>query len=37
MTQVENTKTGSSDKPVKDVTIEDCGEIEIEPFNIDKE
>ncbi|XP_003384824.1 PREDICTED: peptidyl-prolyl cis-trans isomerase B-like [Amphimedon queenslandica] len=37
VTQVENTETGSNDKPVKDVTIEDCGEIEIEPFNIDKE
>ncbi|XP_072201165.1 peptidyl-prolyl cis-trans isomerase B [Excalfactoria chinensis] len=36
--KVENTKTDSRDKPLKDVTIADCGTIEVEkPFAIAKE
>ncbi|XP_062357695.1 peptidyl-prolyl cis-trans isomerase B [Cinclus cinclus] len=36
--KVENTKTDSRDKPLKDVTIVDCGTIEVEkPFAIAKE
>ncbi|KAL2300487.1 hypothetical protein Nmel_013368 [Mimus melanotis] len=36
--KVENTKTDSRDKPLKDVTIIDCGTIEVEkPFAIAKE
>ncbi|XP_063268847.1 peptidyl-prolyl cis-trans isomerase B [Prinia subflava] len=36
--KVENTKTDSRDKPLKDVTITDCGTIEVEkPFAIAKE
>ncbi|XP_038275601.1 peptidyl-prolyl cis-trans isomerase B [Dermochelys coriacea] len=36
--KVENTKTDSQDKPLKDVTIADCGTIEVEkPFAIAKE
>ncbi|XP_074862882.1 peptidyl-prolyl cis-trans isomerase B [Carettochelys insculpta] len=36
--KVENTKTDSRDKPLKDVTIADCGSIEVEkPFAIAKE
>ena len=30
-------ETGANDKPTKDVVIADCGELQIEPFNIDKE
>lgn len=36
--KVENTKTDSRDKPLKDVTIAYCGTIEVEkPFAIAKE
>lgn len=36
--KVENTKTDGRDKPLKDVTIADCGTIEVEkPFAIAKE
>lgn len=36
--KVESTKTDSRDKPLKDVTIADCGTIEVEkPFAIAKE
>ncbi|XP_064426389.1 peptidyl-prolyl cis-trans isomerase B isoform X1 [Mirounga angustirostris] len=36
--KVESTKTDSRDKPLKDVTIADCGKIEVEkPFAIAKE
>ncbi|KAL1782565.1 peptidyl-prolyl cis-trans isomerase B [Sigmodon hispidus] len=36
--KVENTKTDSRDKPLKDVVIADCGKIEVEkPFAIAKE
>ncbi|POI19469.1 hypothetical protein CIB84_016786, partial [Bambusicola thoracicus] len=36
--KVENTKTDSRDKPLKDVIIADCGTIEVEkPFAIAKE
>ena len=36
--KVENTKTDSRDKPLKDVAIADCGTIEVEkPFAIAKE
>uniref|UniRef100_A0A7M4EC68 Peptidyl-prolyl cis-trans isomerase n=1 Tax=Crocodylus porosus TaxID=8502 RepID=A0A7M4EC68_CROPO len=36
--RVENTKTDGRDKPLKDVTIADCGTIEVEkPFAIAKE
>ncbi|XP_021262397.1 peptidyl-prolyl cis-trans isomerase B [Numida meleagris] len=36
--KVENTKTDSRDKPLKDVTIADCGTIEVDkPFAIAKE
>ncbi|MDG2675948.1 peptidylprolyl isomerase, partial [Vibrio parahaemolyticus] len=36
--KVENTKTDSRDKPLKDVIIVDCGKIEVEkPFAIAKE
>lgn len=36
--KVESTKTDSRDKPLKDVTITDCGTIEVEkPFAIAKE
>lgn len=36
--KVENTKTDSRDKPLKDVVIADCGTIEVEkPFAIAKE
>lgn len=35
--EIENTETGANDRPVKDVVIVDCGKLDIEPFNIDKE
>ncbi|KAK2507065.1 hypothetical protein MC885_009722 [Smutsia gigantea] len=36
--KVESTKTDGRDKPLKDVTIADCGKIEVEkPFAIAKE
>jgi peptidyl-prolyl cis-trans isomerase B (cyclophilin B) len=34
--KVEKTQTGQNDKPVQDVTITDCGVLEVEPFNVDK-
>lgn len=38
VTKIENTKTDGRDKPLKDVTIYDCGKIEVEkPFAIAKE
>ncbi|XP_068169936.1 peptidyl-prolyl cis-trans isomerase B [Antennarius striatus] len=38
VTKIENTKTSSNDKPIKDVTIHDCGIIEVDkPFAIPKE
>lgn len=36
--KIEATKTDSRDKPLKDVTIHDCGKIEVEkPFAVAKE
>uniref|UniRef100_A0AAQ6IT66 Peptidyl-prolyl cis-trans isomerase n=1 Tax=Anabas testudineus TaxID=64144 RepID=A0AAQ6IT66_ANATE len=36
--KIENTKTDGRDKPLKDVTIHDCGKIEVEkPFAVAKE
>ncbi|MEQ2190209.1 hypothetical protein GOODEAATRI_033478, partial [Goodea atripinnis] len=38
VTKIENTKTDGRDKPLKDVTIHDCGKIEVEkPFAVAKE
>uniref|UniRef100_A0A3Q1EUS0 Peptidyl-prolyl cis-trans isomerase n=1 Tax=Acanthochromis polyacanthus TaxID=80966 RepID=A0A3Q1EUS0_9TELE len=38
VTKIENTKTDSRDKPLKDVIIHDCGKIEVEkPFAVAKE
>lgn len=38
MKKIESTKTDSRDKPLKDVTIHDCGIIEVEkPFAVAKE
>ena len=36
--RIENTKTGSQDKPAEDVVIADCGVLEVsEPFSVKKE
>ena len=36
--EVENNPTGAQDRPKKEVTIADCGEIEVaEPFSVEKE
>ena len=35
MKEIEGTRTGSQDRPVKDVVISDCGELEVpEPFAV---
>ena len=37
MKTIENTEKGPNDRPLKDVIISDCGEIEVdEPFSVDK-
>ena len=36
--RIENTKTGSQDKPAEDVVIADCGVLGVsEPFSVKKE
>lgn len=36
--RIENTKTGGQDKPVEDVVIAACGEIEVKsPYSVEKE
>ena len=36
--KIEGTKTDGRDKPLKDVTIHDCGKVEVEkPFAVAKE
>ena len=36
--KIEQTKTGSNDRPEKDVVIKDCGSLEVEePFAVAKE
>lgn len=37
VTEVENTPTGPSDRPKKDVTITECGRLDREPFHSEKD
>ena len=37
VTRIESSETGQNDRPVKEVTITDCGRLDREPFNIEKD
>ena len=37
VTKIEETQTGANDRPVKDVTIVDCGRLDKEPFHSEKD